>query len=226
MILLALDLSIRTGGAVFDTASPELLIDAFDFDKKKQSPLSLNIIEKDMSLKRRRRAVATKYDPSNHPEDFALFVRAYTSNIMDKILEIKPDAIVLEQTNKGRDRWRQKLLEWLHYELFIKCEKLGFKLEYIDTIEWHRILGLKLSKEDRKHNKIIRKHNREKKEGEESMRGLIDDKDLSIAFIQKHFGLDLLKKQNDIADGICLGFAYLLKKGYISNETVQSLPPV
>ena len=218
MKILALDLSIRTGGAVFNTASPQLLVDAFDIDFKHKSPLSTNLMEKPLKLKSKVKRNLTKYDPSNHPKDFISFVREYIGQLLLKIYEIKPDEIVLEQTNKGRDRWRQKLLEWLHYELctMIMLDLDPIKLSYIDTMEWHKILEIKLSKEDRLHNKKIRQNN--KIEANQKMIGIKDDKDVAIKWVRSKFGYELMKKENDIADAICLGYAYIMKKHYIVAE--------
>lgn len=221
MKILALDVSIRTGGAVFDTDSPKLLIDAFNIDYKKKSPLSSNRMEKPAAAKVKKRngitvkRNTTKYDPSNHPQDFISFVEMYTDEVYLKIKQIYPKVVVIEQTNKGRDRWRQKLLEWIHLTLIKKIyndfPKEELTIHYLDTIEWHRILNMKLSKEDRKQNKDIRIHNKNRKEGESIARGLTDDKDLAIRFVKETFGYDLMMKENDIADAICMGCAYLVK---------------
>lgn len=216
MIVLTLDLSTRTGGAVFDTASSELLIDVFDIDKKGESPLSTNTMLKGETKKaRKRKAIATRYDPSNHPLDFLIFVDTFTDLIFNKVKEIKPDRIVVEQTNKGRDRWRQKLIEWIHQSLMTKLALDDYNITYIDTIEWRRLLDLKLSAQNRKDNKLIREYNRNKKPDEEGAVGIVDEKDLAINFVEKTLGYKLKKKENDIADAICIGLAYLKKEGIV-----------
>lgn len=222
MIITALDLSIRTGIAVFDTSKigEEILIEASNYDCKHKSPLSLNLIEKDQSKSRKRKSNRMKYDSSNHPDDFVEFIDQYINELILKIIELtqdkRVDIFVIEQTNKGRDRWRQKMLEWLHLIFYQKINyPIKKRIEYVDSFEWAKILNLSLSKHERKHNKEIRQHNRSKSESQTRMTGITDSKDLSIRFAEEKFNLKLLKKENDIADAICLGYAWLIKNSLV-----------
>ena len=216
----ALDLSTNTGVALFDDTRPEFLVKYYEFSK--ESPLSTNIRDKKptekLKSKRIRKGRRLKgYDPANHPKDFLGFVDDYIDDLIIKIRDQNWWAdsayLVIEQTNKGRDRWKQKLLEWLHFDL---CKKMGYKhfqICYIDTLEWREILKIKVSKEERRNNRKIRKHNKEAKEDSEIKRitGLINSKTLAIDYCNAKFNLKLKRKDHNIADAICIGWAFYLK---------------
>lgn len=201
MIILALDISTKTGYAVFDTANPELLIATDVVDWKEKSPLSL------------------KYKGTKHPADFLWFVSQYTRELIMAIASYNSDVLVTEQTNKGRNRWSQKLLEWIHY---IICDNFP-KMVYMDTSEWRKILGIRLSKDEKKTNRRITKANRTDKalaeqEGRKKkiVKGKTDTKKLAIRYAENRFGLDMMVKDNDQADAICIGMAYMIKNGIIN----------
>lgn len=226
MKIISIDLSVATGVAYFDTEQRDLLIDCFDYSKKRETPLFLNKIDKlpedQLQKKSRRKRMVKRYDPSNHPYDFMEFTRDYIEGLVQEIQIrgwfINLNGAILEQTNKGQDRWKQKQLEWLHHEL---CEILirykDTQVKYIDTMEWRRLLGIKMSKEQRKMNKEIREHNKAAKEDKSLTRamGITDTKTLSIDFANEKFNLRMQKKDNNIADAICVGYAWLLKEGLI-----------
>lgn len=201
MIILALDISTKTGWALFDTTQPDLLIETDVVDWKEKSPLSL------------------KYKGKNHPTDFLWFVNRYTKELIMTIAQYNPDVIVTEQTNKGRNRWSQKLLEWIHYVI---CNNFPDIL-YIDTSEWRKILGIRLSKDEKKTNRRITKANREDKalaeqEGRKKkiVKGKTDTKKLAIRYAEERFGLSMMVKDNDQADAICIGMSYMIKNGIIN----------
>lgn len=227
MKIISIDLSSNTGVAYFNTEQQDCLIDCFDFTLKRATPMTLNRISKmplDQLKKKTKRSlkrIADRYDPSNHPNDFMTFVNDYIDELIEEINNRvwfeNLDLIVIEQTNKGRDRWKQKLLEWLHYDLCLRLMyRTKVKIAYIDTMEWRKILEIKVSKEEKRENRKIRKHNLEAKEtGETLIRGIVKDKDVAIKFCEDTFGLTMKKKDNNVADAICVGYAYLKKIGEI-----------
>jgi len=95
------------------------------------------------------------------------------------------------------------------------------KLYYLDTMEWRNILGIRVGKEERKSNKSARKLRAELKErkaaGEEvSFKGvevIRNAKKVTIDYVNRLYGLTLKKKDDDIADAICLGLAIVRKPG-------------
>jgi len=226
--IVAIDLSSNTGVAYFDTGQQDCLIDCFDFTLKHGTPMTLNRTAKipndQLSRKRKnpRTRIADKYDSSRHPGDFLVYVDNYIDQL---ISEIKArdwfgglDYIIIEQTNKGRDRWKQKLLEWLHHEL---CKRFnyGYRFEicYIDTITWRRILSIKVTKEEKRSNRKIRAYNIEAKNDPDKkmIQGIVKIKDAAIDFCEKTFNLKMKKKDNNVAEAICLGYAWLKQEGKI-----------
>lgn len=224
MKIVAIDLSSNTGVAYFDSKQQDCLIDCFDFTLTRGTPMTTNktlkMPESELKKKPRRKRMLEKYDPSNHPKDFISYVEDYIDQLISEIRArnwwIDLDILLLEQTNKGRDRWRQKLLEWLHFYL---CKTMGYKhfeIKYIDTMTWRKILGIKVSRKAQRENKKIREFNKEaKKKGETMIQGITKDKDVAIEFCENNFNLTMKKKDHNVADAICLGYAWLKQVGEI-----------
>lgn len=203
---LALDLSSRIGYCYFhveDFSIKSLRYGKLDF--KTLTPFSM------------------KYDKSgveNHPYDYLNFTNILTEQFNQSVLQQEmPDIIIIEQTNKGRNRWTQKLLEWEHYSICSLLVAQGFKdgIKYIDTSKWRSILNIKLSLEQKRTNRKIKKEKTALVEAGESiggMKGKTNTKHLALTFVNEKFKLNppLKMKDNDIADAICVGYAYLLKE--------------
>lgn len=123
------------------------------------------------------------------------------SNLVGKLIDrFNPTRIVIEQTNKGRSRWSQKLLEWMHLMILLTIDKKTMQWPYfIDTSRWRSILGVTMTKDDRKHNKLVKL---------KKVRGKITPKHLAVRQVNDWFGLDFKQKDNDIADAILIGTAH------------------
>lgn len=146
-------------------------------------------------------------------EDIALgVVKAVSDN--------SPAYIYIEQTNKGRNRTSQKQLEFIHYAVLKALSDKGYatKVRYVDTSAWRKELKIKLSKEDSKHNKLVKA---------KKIRGKITTKHLACRWANETYNLDLLLKDNDIADAIAVatyGFIYESKdKPKITESDIESL---
>lgn len=134
----------------------------------------------------------------NVAEDFNMVLRAHevVAQILSKIAETRPDKIVIEQTNQGSFRSSQKQLEFLHCLLLWLVDRDQWpRMKYVNTSEWRSNIGLALSKEQRDHNKNVKK---------KKAKGKITPKHLSVAWANKTYGLKLKLKDNDIADAIAL----------------------
>jgi hypothetical protein len=206
--IVALDLSSHSGVAYFDSKQPQLLIDAFDYSISYKTPIATET---------KKQSGKVRYNPKGrHPYDFIDYVEAYTFGLYEKVMSLNADIVVIEQTNKGRDRWRQKLLEWLHFSF---CQKIRDErtVHYIDTREWRNLLNLKVSRDQKSANRRIRKHNKEAKINKELKRltGITNQKKLAIQFAEDMFDITMRAKDNDIADAICIGYAYLLREKII-----------
>lgn len=147
------------------------------------------------------------------------FIRAaqeQNGKILKLIDEHKPTAIVVEETNLGRNRYSQKFLEFLHCKFVESLDNEQISVYYINSSTWRKILGQGLSAEDRKNNsKLSRAKSNAKQAGKKldkkalGIKGRIGKKHISVRWVNDNFGLDLKMKDNDIADAICLGKAYL-----------------
>jgi hypothetical protein len=180
MLLLALDISTKTGFAVFVdgrlTEYGQLRAKVEDFnvnDFPDRSPkYPYNII-----------------DAANSMAD----------QIMELVAKLCPTDIVVENTVKGRNRHTQRCLEFLHFALLTRLR--GRKMRYMDPSEWRALLGLRLNKDQKKNNQMV---------SQGKKRGRITKKHLAINWVNETYGKTFKVKDNDICDSIGLGSAYLL----------------
>jgi hypothetical protein len=145
-----------------------------------------------------------KPDPSKSPEyPFNLLKSSKEmADAMYAIIETyKPiHLVVIENTVKGRNRTIQRWLEWMHKDFLELLIKNNYKFLYLDPSEWRAKLGLRLSKEQKKHN-------REVSSGKSKKR--INKKHLSIDYANSRYNLKLKVKNNNEADALNLVTAYL-----------------
>jgi len=167
--ILGLDVSSKTGYAVLEDGK---------------------LLEKGLA-----KSPAVEYD--DREQDFGALARAEAmcEKIAKLIVKYKPDAIAIEQTNAGKFRTSQKLLEFTHCLIlrWVNGQEMALKVRYIDTSKWRSGLGIKLTKEQRVHNKAVKA---------KAARGKVTPKHLAVAWANKEYGLDLLQKDHDIADAI------------------------
>lgn len=108
-----------------------------------------------------------------------------------------PDFIVVEDTNRGQQRYTQKFLEFIHFAVFDKFILNGWeKIYYISSSEWRSHQAVRLSKEQRSVNK-------------KKIKPKVTLKHVAVQKTNSLFGLQLKQKDNDIADAILLGVAFL-----------------
>jgi Holliday junction resolvasome RuvABC endonuclease subunit len=152
-------------------------------------------------------------------EDFNMVKKAkiISSEIYKIMVNYRPDFIFIEQTNSGRFRSSQKQLEFIHYAVIDSLiNEWGIphdckNIVYLDSSRWRSDLKIRLSKDQKKHNKLVKN---------KFARGKITSKHLSVKWVNENFNLKLKLKDNDIADSICVGYS-----GYIqvSQKKGQSL---
>lgn len=185
MVILSLDISSSTGWALF----------------KEQNLINYGVI-------------VQKHDDNSYP--FGML--AWATKIVDNIVELIDNTsdiekIIIERTNLGRQRDSQSLLESVHCILMQRVLEYGWsdKVVYIDTSQWRKTVGLKLSLEDKKQNKFIKESS---KKGDKVVKqngkriGKVTKKHLSVRAVNNIFNLNLKLKENDISDAILLGFSY------------------
>lgn len=179
MKILGLDVSSKTGFAVLDDGK------LVETGLLKSPAIELPDVEADFSALARAEVMCEK--------------------IAKLIIKYRPDAIAIEQTNAGKFRTSQKLLEFTHCLTirWINGQDMTKRVRYIDTSKWRSGLGIKLTKEQRTHNKAVKA---------KTARGKVTPKHLAVAWANKTYTLDLLQKDHDIADAIALA-TLVHKKG-------------
>lgn len=110
------------------------------------------------------------------------------------------DVVVVENTNKGRNRHTQRILEFMHFTLLKKFFQLKQPMLYMDTSEWRSLVGLWMSKDDLKNNREVKAKKK---------RGKISKKHLAVRMVNDLYGKNLKLKDNDEADAILMGQAYV-----------------
>jgi hypothetical protein len=133
-------------------------------------------------------------------------------------LGLTPDFFVIEETNIGRSRYSQKMLEFIHCAVLSRLSEDGLladRFRYINTSDWRKLLGVILSAEQKKTNaRLSKAKSAAKKAGKKldkkalGINGKINKKHVAINTVNQLFGLDFKPKDNDMADAICLGVAY------------------
>lgn len=208
--VLALDLSTKTGWAFFETTSlsEEKPLQAF-----KLSSYGLIVLSK-----------AILAFAGDYPTNVKRACREQVDKIIAKVIELQPTEIVIEDTVPGRQALSQRFLEWLHYSLLDAIEAevewnlvtLAMpRISYIKTGVWRQTVGLKQSKSDAKNNKIVNKTKdmpvelKKKMRKEFGVRGRITKKHQSVRMVNERWCLDFKVKDNDVADAILLGQAFL-----------------
>jgi len=161
----------------------------------------------------------SQYGP--YPWSYVNAAKALVEGLVQLVIEFRPDAVVIEETNKGRNRYSQKALEFFHNTLLQHLEKFGGgslipHVHYINTMDWRKSVGLALSKEQRQANTRLRSASKcAKMSGIKvdkkslGIKGEVTPKHLAVAFVNENYGLNFIVKDNDIADAICMGTSYL-----------------
>lgn len=206
--LLCLDISTKAGWAVLE--------------KSESSPAALRasgLIEK---------TKANVLEWGGYPENYRKAARDISERLLVLVREHHPDTVVVEETNQGKNRYTQKLLEFIHKDLGDGWDRgtAGFeitdhrvifpKIVYISTGTWKHALGLRKPKEAKQNDALLKEakmlaaagmklNDAKKKLG---IRGKWNKKMLAVNHVNQIYGLDWKLKDNDKAEAICLGLAF------------------
>lgn len=180
MTILGLDLSTRTGYAV---VSDGVRLESGEIDTEY---ITVSPGDRDAS----GRPLVAEYE-------YIRRARYLANRIFDVFIRYPIDYVYIEQTNQGRNRTTQKELEFIHYAVLDRFCYDGFAhlVRYVDTSAWRSGLSIKLSKDQRKHNKAVKA---------KSARGKVTAKHLAVAWANEKFGLKLKLKDNNEAEAIAL----------------------
>lgn len=184
--IFALDLSLHAGYAVLESTTEKLL---------------------DSGTIHLDGAVGADY--GEFPWNYLDAANHQILTIVAKIHEVKPKVVVVEAVNRGKNRWSQLLLDFLHCLLLFKL-KGYYPVTFIDSSEWRKVVGIKLSKDQVKNNRLV---NEAKKKGitkkAAGVKGKIGKKHLAVDLANELFGLHLKLKNNDECEAQLLGWAFL-----------------
>ncbi len=133
--------------------------------------------------------------------------------------ELNPDVVVIEETNGSKSRYTQKTLEFCHallLQLLQVWAVRGGTVVYLNTSDWRKTLKVQLSPEDKKQNAKLSKAKRKAAATGEKLdrkalgiRGKVNKKHVAVRWANAEYGLTLKQKDNDVADALALGTAYL-----------------
>lgn len=125
----------------------------------------------------------------------------------------KPTFIVIEEIAGSKQRLGQKVLDGLHWVLLMHIQEYIDIVEYYDVTGpdgWRTHLNLRLSEQDKIHNKEAKKLN---KEVGKNVMPVYDAKDLACRYVNSKHGLALDPQTNqydaDLGDSIAMGSAYI-----------------
>lgn len=155
-----------------------------------------------------------------YPWSYLFATWEMANRLSSLVHELRPDVVVVEETNLGRNRYSQKTLEFIHCNMLRNLrewlpEETPPNVIYISSSSWRKCIGMEMSKEDKKNNSTLsRAKSRAKSKGEKldksalGLKGRVTKKHLAVRFANATYGLQLKMKDNDQADAICLGTAF------------------
>lgn len=206
MKVLALDLSTKTGYALFES----------HFVEGSQRVSEPKLVEHGQVLLGQP---ILAYGP--YPWCFVTAAERIGAGIHELATCYLPDVFVIEETNLGRNRYSQKALEFIHFsvlkEINAYFKEIGSKsiIYYISSSSWRKTLGLSLTKEDKKSNtklskakSLAKSRNTKLDKKALGIKGRINKKHIALRFVNHNYNLNFKVKDNDTADAICLGLAY------------------
>ena len=197
--ILALDISTSAGWALLDTENP--------------SGAEYGLIK----LPRRMR----DFGDHSHPWGYIYGAVEMAELLMARVRVTQYDILVIEETNGSRSRMSQKALEYIH-ACFLSLFKLEFParvndVKYVNTSDWRKITETKMSALDKNRNaKLSRHKHKASAKGEKldkkalGIAGRTTIKHVAIRRANEIFGLNLIAKDDDLADALLLAYAVSL----------------
>ncbi len=143
------------------------------------------------------------------------WARDIASRIFQIIEKYPADKILVERANSSRFRNSQNVLDWMHFDLISILVDEGYqeKLLYVDSSHWRKTIGMKLSTEQKKQNKLAKQASKAgtilKVNGKR--KGRVTKKHLAVEYVNEKYNLQLKLKDNDIADALCLAASYFIE---------------
>lgn len=190
MKLIALDVSSKSGWAVFLDGSPTHYGTLFS-DKKLA-------------------------DFGTYPCNYIQFAIYTAERLLSEVVmqHWEPSVqVVIEETNASKNNYSQKVLEYLHFWLIKRFWELGINVSYVRSGEWRKAVQAKLSKEEKALNAKIRRIKQQTGSKLAKIDGKVvgrkGRKHVSIRVANDLFGLNLKRNQEDTAEALLLGLGFL-----------------
>lgn len=198
MKILSLDISSKTGWTLLEG---------------EQAPAALPKILERGRITVQDLGFESVINAGQYPWSFIRVATAMAVAIMGLVLQFSPDRIVIEDTSESKNRFAQKLLEWIHFAVLKELIANRVAVDsviYVQVGSWRSTLDLRMTKEDKKNNANVSLAKRTgASKASLGLKGKVTKKHLALRFVETNFGLKLKVKDNDIADAICLGTAFL-----------------
>lgn len=196
--ILAFDLSTKTGWCLVDLSPLEVY-----YNTNKDIVCRVRV--------RLGKLLSNDNQACPYPENYLRRAESIAQGVRRVIANSKPDLVVIEETNGSRSRYTQKMLEYIHYAVLQEIRGLGLmgSVRYINTSSWRAMLGLNLSKDDKKRNARLARGLRSGKTKKDlGIKGKINKKHLAVSYTNDRLvSLTLKMKDNDVAEAMCIAIA-------------------
>ena len=158
----------------------------------------------------------------SYPSNYVIWAHQVFNEIHRLILRFKPDCLAIEETCAGsKGVYTQKFLEWCQFLLASFIKESNIRSVYLLTGAWRSEVGCKMTKEESKHNKDVKEY--KEKHGTKraydingKLIGKKTKKHINIRRANEVFGQflnkSLIKKDEDTADSLLLGYALHLRR--------------
>ena len=197
--VLALDMSSKTGWAFYLSSDIDFTLEEYGQIPKSSEPLE------------------------SYPGSYVTWAYLVFSDILALIEKFTPQVLVIEETAGGsKSAYSQKILEFIHFLMARYIKETGIKAVYLQTETWRRIVGCKMTKNEKDQNKKIKgvkKQNPDIKvvKNESGKRiGKVGRKHVNVRVANELLGRflkePLILAREDQADAMLLGLAYHMKK--------------
>lgn len=158
-----------------------------------------------------------------YPQNYVQWAYTCFGEIVKLIADHAPDTLVIEETCAGsKNVYSQKILEFIHFLVAKLIKETNIKAIYLLTGAWRSEVGAKMTKEESKHNKAVKKykeeHNNTRVAYNESGKriGKLTKKHINIRraneVFEKFLLVPLRKKDEDTADALLLAYTYHLRR--------------
>lgn len=148
-----------------------------------------------------------------YPFVYLLWAKRAIDGVFQILDSSRPDIVVLEETTASSNSYSQKILEFLHFEFLQRIVHRPIPVVYVRDGVWKKQTGATQNAAERKHNakvaRIKKKTGKRLAKIDGKVVGRLDRKSYTVRAANEMFALSLTKKQNNTADAILLGAAFI-----------------